>query len=60
MNNRKPIEQYDHRYKERLNNPPVGFVSDSTDNEYGQNKKVYKYNSNSNPQLQRVGKEILK
>jgi hypothetical protein len=28
---KKPIEQYDHRDKERLNNPPVGLVTPETD-----------------------------
>ena len=28
---KKPIEQYDHRDKKRLNNPPVGLVTPETD-----------------------------
>ena len=55
-NNHKPIEQYDHRDKERLNNPPVGLVKNSTDNEYGQNKKTYQYDPHLDPQLQWAGK----
>ena len=55
-NKQKPIEQYDHRDKERVNNPPVGLVTDSTDNEYGQNKKTYQYDPHLDPQLQWAGK----
>ncbi len=28
----KPLEQYEHKDKERLNNPPVGLVDACTDN----------------------------
>jgi adenine-specific DNA-methyltransferase len=56
QNKQKPIEQYDHRDKERLNNPPVGLVQDSTDKEYGQNKKKYQYDPHLDPQLQWAGK----
>ncbi len=28
----KPIEQYEHKDKQRLNNPPVGLVDAHTDN----------------------------
>ncbi len=28
---KKPIEQYDHKGKERINNPPVGLVTPETD-----------------------------
>jgi len=34
----KPVEQYEHKDKERLNNPPVGLVDARTDN-VGQKKK---------------------
>ncbi len=30
---KKPIEQYDHKDKERCNNPPVDFVTPETDRE---------------------------
>ena len=30
---KKPIEQYDHKGKERCNNPPVGRVTPETDRE---------------------------
>lgn len=36
----KPIEQYEHLDKERVNNPHIGLVNESTDTEYGQNKKT--------------------
>jgi adenine-specific DNA-methyltransferase len=52
----KSIEQYEHTDKERLNNPPVGLVSDSTDKEYGQKKKKYEYDPHLDPQLQWTGK----
>lgn len=37
----KPIEQYDHKDKQRLNNPPVGLVDARTDNG-GMKKKKWK------------------
>lgn len=52
----KSIEQYEHTDKERLNNPPVGLVSDKTDTEYGQKKKKYEYDPHLDPQLQWTGK----
>jgi adenine-specific DNA-methyltransferase len=52
----KPIEQYSHPDKERLNNPPVGLVSDVTDVDYGQKKKKYEYDPHLDPQLQWTGK----
>jgi adenine-specific DNA-methyltransferase len=30
--NQKPLEQYEHKDKQRLNNPPVGLVDAHTDN----------------------------
>jgi len=36
---KKPIEQYDHKGKKRVNNPPVGLVTPATDKESG--KKTY-------------------
>jgi adenine-specific DNA-methyltransferase len=53
---KKPIEQYQHNDKERLNNPPVGLVSDKTDEEYGQKKTTYEYDPHLDPQLQWAGK----
>lgn len=37
---KKPIEQYDHRDKKRVNNPPVGLVTPDTDKETGKKKYV--------------------
>lgn len=51
----KPIEQYEHKDKERLNNPPVGLVDAHTDNG-GQKKKKYQYDPHLDPQLQWAGK----
>ncbi len=51
----KPIEQYDHKDKKRLNNPPVGLVDAHTDNG-GQKKKKYQYDPHLDPQLQWAGK----
>jgi adenine-specific DNA-methyltransferase len=51
---KKPIEQYEHRDKERLNNPPVGLVS-STSDKYG-DKKTYSYDPHLDPQLIWTGK----
>ena len=39
----KPIEQYEHLDKERVNNPHIGLVNETTDTEYGQNKKLYQF-----------------
>jgi adenine-specific DNA-methyltransferase len=54
--NQKPIEQYNHSDKERLNNPPVGLVSEKTDTDYGQIKKKFEYDPHLDPQLQWAGK----
>ena len=51
---RLPIESYDHRDKERLNNPPVGLVTPDTDKDSG--KKTYDYDPHLDPQLQWAGK----
>jgi len=51
---KKPIEQYDHRDKERINNPPVGLVTPETDKETG--KKTYSYDPHLDPQLVWSGK----
>lgn len=52
---KKPIEQYEHKDKERLNNPPVGLVDVHTDNG-GYKKKTYAYDPHLDPQLQWAGK----
>ncbi len=51
---KKPIEQYDHKGKERINNPPVGLVTPDTDRESG--KKTYTYDPHLDPSLQWAGK----
>jgi len=51
---KRKIEQYDHRDKERLNNPPVGLVTPETDKESG--KKQYAYDPHLDPQLVWAGK----
>lgn len=52
--NKKPIEQYDHKDKKRLNNPPVGLVTPDTDKETG--KKTYAYDPHIDPSLNWAGK----
>jgi adenine-specific DNA-methyltransferase len=51
MAKKKPIEQYDHRDKKRLNNPPVGLVTPETDPESGE-KTTYRYDPHIDPALQ--------
>jgi len=51
----KNIEQYDHSDKKRLNNPPVGLVSENTE-PYSTEKKTYEYDPHLDPQLQWAGK----
>jgi len=41
--NKRPIESYEHRDKERINNPSVGLVTPETDPDAGQKKKPYAY-----------------
>lgn len=53
--NQKPLEQYEHKDKERLNNPPVGLVDAHTDNG-GQRKQTYAYDPHLDPELQWAGK----
>ncbi|MBE7412692.1 MAG: site-specific DNA-methyltransferase [Leptospiraceae bacterium] len=55
----KPIEQYEHKDKQRVNNPPVGLVDAHTDPESigsGFKKKTYQYDPHLDPQLQWAGK----
>ena len=47
---KKPIDQYDHKGKKRVNNPPVGLVTPDTDKETG--KKMYAYDPHIDPALQ--------
>jgi adenine-specific DNA-methyltransferase len=51
----KPIEQYAHKDKNRVNNPPVGLVDAHTDNGAFK-KKTYQYDPHLDPQLQWAGK----
>ncbi|MCC6729115.1 MAG: site-specific DNA-methyltransferase [Chthonomonadales bacterium] len=53
---RRPIETYEHKGKERLNNPPVGLVTPQTDPDAGQKGKTYAYDPHLDPQLQWAGK----
>jgi len=52
---KRPIESYEHRDKERVNNPPVGLVTPETDPDIGK-KKTYQYDPHLDPQLQWAGK----
>ncbi|MFH0765521.1 MAG: site-specific DNA-methyltransferase, partial [Calditrichota bacterium] len=52
---KKPIEQYEHKDKERVNNPPVGLVTSDTDKETS-GKKTYSYDPHLDPQLIWAGK----
>ncbi len=55
-NQGRNISQYDHRDKDRINNPHVGLVNEKTDPDYGQVKKSYHYDPHLDPQLQWAGK----
>jgi adenine-specific DNA-methyltransferase len=50
----KPIEQYTHTDKDRVNIPPVGLVTPETDKDAG--KQKYEYDPHLDPQLQWAGK----
>ncbi len=39
---KRPIESYEHRDKQRVNNPPVGLVTPDTDPDAGQKKRDVK------------------
>jgi adenine-specific DNA-methyltransferase len=52
---KKPIEQYEHKDKKRLNNPPVGLVDVHSDNG-GFKKQTYAYDQHLDPSLQWTGK----
>ncbi len=51
---KKPIEQYEHKGKERLNNPPVGLVD--AHSEAAEGRKKYAYDPHLDPTLQWAGK----
>ena len=55
-NTKRPIESYEHRDKQRVNNPQVGLVTPDTDPDAGQKKKTYTYDPHMDPQLQWAGK----
>ncbi len=51
---KKPIAQYEHADKQRLNNPPVGLVKPDTDPE--ETRKTWAYDPHLDPQLVWAGK----
>jgi len=53
---KRPIASYEHRDKQRVNNPPVGLVTPATDPDAGQKKKTYAYDPHLDPQLVWAGK----
>ncbi len=55
LQGKRPIETYEHRDKKRVNNPPAGLVSESTDPVDGE-KTTYTYDPHLDPQLQWAGK----
>ena len=54
MPRKRPVEQYEHTDKQRVNNPPVGLVT--AEAEPGQERKTYAYDPHLDPQLQWAGK----
>jgi adenine-specific DNA-methyltransferase len=52
MAKKRPVEQYEHRDKKRVNNPPAGLVDRASDQDSG--KKTYAYDPHLDPQLQWV------
>jgi adenine-specific DNA-methyltransferase len=52
--NKRPVEQYDHKGKTRINNPPVGLVDASSDAAEG--KKTYAHDPHLDPTLVWAGK----
>jgi adenine-specific DNA-methyltransferase len=53
---KRPIEQYDHKSKKRVNNPPVGLVTPQTDPPVA-SRKIYDYDPHLDPQLVWAGKK---
>jgi hypothetical protein len=51
---KRPIEQYDHKRKQRKNNPPVGLVTEATDRDAPQKRCAY--DPHVNPTLTWAGK----
>jgi adenine-specific DNA-methyltransferase len=56
VSNKRPIEQYDHKGKTRVNNPPVGLVTPKTDPPVT-SRKTYQYDPHLDPQLVWSGKK---
>ncbi len=52
---KSPIESYEHKDKQRVNNPPVGLVTPDTDPDANA-KRTYSYDPHLDPQLQWAGK----
>ncbi len=52
---KRPIESYEHKDKQRVNNPPVGLVTPDTDPDVRE-KKTYAYDPHLDPQLVWAGK----
>ena len=53
---RRQIETYEHRDKQRVNNPPAGLVTPDNDPDTGQKKRRYAYDPHLDPQLVWAGK----
>jgi adenine-specific DNA-methyltransferase len=51
---KRPVESYEHKDKQRANNPPVWLVTPETDRDVG-DKKVYEYDPHLDPQRQWAG-----
>ena len=51
---KRPIEQYSHSDKKRVNSPPVGLVTPDTDQK--ETEQAYDYDPHLDPSLQWAGK----
>ena len=56
MPRKRPIAQFEHTDKERLNNPPVGLVTAEAEPAQAAGKKTYAYDPHLDPALQWAGK----
>ena len=54
---KRPITSYEHRDKERVNNPPVGLVTPRTDPDTGRKKK-YVHDPHLDPELEFDGRKV--
>ncbi len=52
---KRPVESYEHRDSQRVNNPPAGLVTPETDPDAGR-KQAYSHDPHLDPQLQWAGK----